>query len=160
MKIKENLLNATLVLIIIAVVTVILFKFVLTGDHHDHNAVSIENPDQISLIDMHGNSIKFPDVVDSDRETYLLIFEMTNCYTCIFDGIGDLIKLKKAGKNCLTIAVHDQLIDVSGWSATHDFTPFYMLKKVDFYEHIRCSKFPVMVKLKNGVPISHRFIEP
>ena len=59
---------------------------------------------------------------------------------------------------CIVLVVNDLVNEVSGWAAVNDFTPIFMLKKVDFYEHFHSVRTPVMVKFKNGKVASYRYI--
>ncbi len=161
MKSKDIIFSSAIVVMLIAVVVVVVFKFVLSpGPVRQEKSFGIDALDNLVLIDMNNNSFKFPDLLDKNKETYCLIFEMTNCYSCIYYGIEDLKKLRKAGKDCMAIAVDDRLHEVAGWSEKQGFSPFFMLGKVDFYDHIHSPTLPVMVKIKDGEIKNFRFITP
>ena len=159
MKSKDLIFSLGIVVLLIAVVVVVVFKFVLNPGRHDA-AFRIDSLENLVLIDMNNNSIKFPDLLDKNKETYCLIFEMTNCYSCIYFGIEDLKKLRKAGNDSMAIVVDDRLYEVAGWSEKQEFSPIFMLKKIDFYDHIQSSLLPVLVKIKDGEVKSYRYITP
>jgi hypothetical protein len=161
MKSKDIIFSSGIVVLVIAVVVVVFFKFVSGPGRHEHDdSFRIDALDNLVLTDMNNNSIKFPDLLDKNKETYCLLFEMTNCYSCIYYGIEDLKKLKKAGKACMAIVVDDRLYEVVGWSEKQGFSSIFMLGKVDFYDHIRSPTLPVMVKIKDGEVKSFRYITP
>ena len=143
----------------IGIIPIIVFKFVIP-QKPQQRIFGIKDYEKITVTDLNGNELKLRDLVPKDESTYCLLFEMTNCYSCIFEGIEDLKRLKSAGKPCIALVVHHLIDEVSGWSANHDFTPFFMLKKHDFYEHIHTPLMPVMIKIKNGKTESYRYITP
>ena len=159
MKSKDLIFSLGIVVLLIAVVVVVVFKFVLNRGRQDA-AFRINAFENLVLIDMNNNPIKFPDLLDKNKETYCLIFEMTNCYSCIYFGIEDLKKLREAGKDSMAIVVDDRLYEVAGWSEKQEFSPIFMLKKIDFYDHIQSSLLPVLVKIKDGEVKSYRYITP
>ena len=83
------------------------------------------------------------------EDNYLLIFSFNDCSSCIYRGIDELKTLKKAGKTCIAIVVHDYYEEIKSWSSNQDFSPFMVLKRIDFHEHIKTSSTPVLVKIRD-----------
>ena len=157
MKIRDIIFSIGIVVLIIAVAVVVLFKFVL---NHSNPSFRLDALDSLILVDMNGNSINFSGLLDKNKETYCLIFELTNCYSCIYNGIEDLKKLQKAGRESIAIVVDGRVDEVAGWSEKQGFSPFFMLNKVDFYDNIQSSTLPVMIKIKASEVVSYRYITP
>ena len=68
-----------------------------------------------------------------------------------------LNKLKKEGKECLGLVVHDSIEDVTGWSINFEFRPFFMMKTLDFFDHIKSPVTPVLIKIKDNEVENYRF---
>jgi hypothetical protein len=159
MKKKEWIYNTAIGVVAICIMVVVVFKFVLP-EKSRQGGFAVKEFEKITVKDLSGSELQLADLVSKDLSTYCFLFEMTNCYSCIFQGIEDLKKLKAAGKPCVALAVHHLVDEVAGWSANHDFSPFFMLEKHNFYEHIHTPVMPVMVKIKNGKVESFRYIRP
>lgn len=158
MKKNDLLLNVVITVLLAAVVVVVIVKFVITGKNSD--LFNIDALESITVYDLNKNPLKFSDLLAKDKETYCLLFEWTSCYSCIVNGIEDLEKLKESGSHCMAIAVHDLVYDINGWSKHQDFSPFFVLKKIDYYKNIRSATLPVIFTIKNGKVENFRFIEP
>ena len=160
MKNKKNiLLNTSLVIIGIVFVTLVYFKLFKT--HQPQMAqLRIDRFEELTLMDLSKDSLKLTEILNDNDTHYILILEMSNCSTCIYKGLDTMTALKKAGKACMVIVVHDLIDEVAGWSATTDFSPFYMMTGVDFYEHIRTPLMPAIVTIKNKSIINTRYITP
>lgn len=156
---KDLYYNIAIGIVVLAIVVVILFKFILPGKS-TRGGFAINHFEKVTVLDLGGNQLKLADLVSKNESTYIFILELTNCNSCIYQGMEDLKKLKEAGKPCLSIVSHHLLDEVSGWSTTQDFSPFYMLHKHDFYEHIHSPVMPVLAKIRNGKVESFRYIRP
>lgn len=159
MKKSDLFLNIGIGVVILAIITVILFKFVINKTGKEES-FKINNIEKIMVSDLNGNQINFSDLLDKEGDTYILIFELRNCYSCIFKGIENLKSLKKSGKSCFGLAVHDYLDELNGWSTNHDFNPFFMIKKSEYFDNIHSTHLPVFIKITNGKVESYRFITP
>jgi hypothetical protein len=128
-------------------VLVILFKFILKpgGPGFD-----IEKKENITITDLDGKESKLFSLIDQEKDTYLLILSFNDCSSCIYRGIEELKAIKKASRNCIAIVVHDYYEEIKSWSANQDFSPFVVLKRIDFHEHIKTPTTPVLVKIRNG----------
>jgi hypothetical protein len=156
---KKNLfLNIAITVAAVLVILVALFKFILPNK--PASSFQLNNPEQIEVQDFMENKLPLSGVIDKEKLTYIFIFEITDCGTCLFKGMEDMMRLKKAGNPCLAIAVHDLLDELRGWSAHYEFTPFYMLKKTDFYQHIQAAGTPVIAKIKHKKVVGYRYIVP
>ena len=155
---RERLINLVVGLLAAGIMVVVLFKFVI--NRNPRPPFGINDFEKILVTDLSGSEVKLSDLVSPDVTGYCLIFEIKDCPPCIYEGLQDLKKLKEAGKPCLALVVHDLINEVSGWAAVNDFSPIFMLRKVDFYEHFHSVLTPVVVKLKNGKVVSHRYITP
>ena len=116
--------------------------------------------EKITVSDLDGSVLPLSGLAAEDGMTYCLIFEISDCPSCIFKGIEDLKRLKQAGKAYIPLLVHDLIDEVRGWSASNNFFPLYMLSKVDFYEHVHTPITPVMIKIKKNRVESYRYITP
>ncbi|MGE5344114.1 MAG: hypothetical protein ACM3SY_21825 [Candidatus Omnitrophota bacterium] len=158
MKKAQWLYGTAIGVLVIGIILVIIFRFILPPKNP--NAVNIKEFEKVSVIDLNGEQVRLADLAKKDQITYCMIFELTNCFSCIQKGIDDLKTLKKEGKSCIALAVHELIDEVNGFSATVEFAPFFMLKKKDFYEYVTTAHLPVMIKLKNGEVESFRYITP
>ncbi|MCP4214118.1 MAG: hypothetical protein GY765_05655, partial [bacterium] len=120
----------------------------------------IDDLGNLPLHHLQGDTLKLGDALDSDKPTYCFIFQLKDCASCIFKGLDDLVQLKKQGSSCIAIALHDYVEEVEGWSAHRDFSPFYVLKRADFYAQVHSMMLPVFVKFQDGKVKSFRFITP
>lgn len=159
MKKNDLVLNIGIGVVVVVIIAIFLFKFVINKTGKEE-LFKINNIEKIVVSDLNGNEIKFFDLLDKEDDTFILIFDLRNCYSCIFKGIENLKSLKKSGKSCFGLAVHELLDELNGWSANHDFSPFFLIKKSDFFENIHSMNLPVFIKISNGKVESFRFITP
>ena len=138
-----------------AIIFVVIFKFVI--NRKPEIPFAINKLDNITLTDFDGNELKLKQLISSASETYCLIFGLKDCHGCIFDGVEVLNKLKKEGKECLGLVVHDSIEDVTGWSINFEFRPFFMMKTLDFFDHIKSPVTPVLIKIKDNEVENYRF---
>ena len=157
MKKNERLLNIGILAISIGIIAVLIMKFALAKKP---SGFSIKDPANISVLDLKGNRVTLSNLFDSEKGTYCLIFELTNCNTCIVKGINDLIQLNGVGERCIAIVINDLPEEVIGWSQFQEFSSFYVLKKIDFFNHIQSALLPVFFKIKAGEIEMFRFITP
>jgi hypothetical protein len=148
MKKSEILYFIAMGTLALGIVLVIIFKFVL--NQKPQESFTIKNMDEINVIDLSGNRSKLANFLEKDDITYLLIFQLNDCYSCIYRGMKDLKDLQQAGKQCLGLVVHDYTEEVSGWSTQQDFSPFLVLKRLDFFEYVKSAHTPVFVKIVKG----------
>jgi hypothetical protein len=152
------ILNLAIGVMIVFIIGLVIFKFVLPKQ--SGGPFRFEEFEKISVTDLNGNEMKLSQLVSADEITYILILELTDCNSCILKGIDDLKRLKGAGRQCLCLVVNDLLNEVRGWSVHMEFSPFFAIKKVDFYEHVHTAATPVMVKIKDNEIAGFRFIKP
>ena len=57
----------------------------------------------------------------------------------------------EAGKSTIAVVVDDRLYEVQGWSSTQEFSPFFMMKKITFYEQVQSMILPVLVSVVSGI---------
>jgi len=150
--------NVVIALLVAVAAALIIFKFVLPRS--ETGSFEIKDLNTITVYDLNENPLNLTDLLDKDKETYCLMFELTNCYSCIFKGIEELRQLRQSGAHCLAIAVHDLVFDIEGWSKKQSFSPFFVLKKIDFYRAIQSPFMPVLFTLENGKVTHFRFITP
>jgi len=150
--------KSVIVLLVAIAAALVIFKFVLPRS--GLGPFVIKNLNAVTVYDLNENPLKLIDLLDKDKESYCLMFEITNCYSCIFKGIEELRQLRQSGAHCLAIAVHDLVYDIEGWSRKQTFSPFFVLKKIDFYRAVHSPLMPVLFTLKNGKVTHFRFITP
>jgi hypothetical protein len=158
MKRANFVANIIIALLVAVAAALIIVKFVLPRS--EAGPFEIKDLNAVTVYDLNENPLRLTDLLDKDKETYCLMFELTNCYSCIFNGIEELRQLRQSGAHCLAIAVHDLVYDIEGWSRKQAFSPFFVLKKIDFYRAIQSPLMPVLFTLKNGRVTRFRFITP
>jgi len=145
---KSTLFYSILIAILsICILLVILFKFILKPGV---SGFDLENKESIIIRDLDGKEAKLFSLFENKEDTYLLIFSFNDCSSCIYRGIEELKAIKKAGRNCIAVVVHDYYEEIKSWSANQDFSPFVVLKRIDFYEHIKTATTPVLLKIGDG----------
>jgi hypothetical protein len=158
MKNRNLFYNISILILSLAIIIVVLFKFVL--NHNVEKAFDIKNYDQIHLVDFSGKQVNFSDILCKHKSLYFLIFGLNSCYSCVSKGLMDLKDLSKSGNFCIAIAVHDNINELKGWARHEDFSPFYMLSKENFYKSIKSQYLSVIVKIDDKVIKNYRFITP
>jgi len=157
MKRSERLFNIGIPVLAIGIIALLIVKFALNKKPGDF---SIKDMGSITVLDLKGNRLNLESLLDGQRGTYGLLFELTNCNTCIVKGLADLYQLEKSGESCLAIVIHDRPEEVAGWSQFQEFSSFYILKKIDFFNHFQSALLPVFFKIKDGKVTMFRFITP
>jgi hypothetical protein len=154
---KQLFLNISIGVAILAVLVVVLIKFVLPGK----SGVRYEFRDfeKIVLHDLNGKEIMLSSLVSKDESTYCFLFNMSDCFSCIVKGIEDLESLKNSGKRAIGLMVHDSVEEVKGWSSNYKFSPFYAIKRAVVYEHIIVPKLPVMLEIRDNSIENIRYIQ-
>lgn len=155
---KDLALNILMGALAIGIVLVSISRFMPKKEEHANFRISEIEKVQVAGIDR--SAIGFRSLLGTKESVYCMIFEQTNCDSCIYNGIGDLKALQKEGKSCFALVVHDYLDEFKGYAGTFNFSPFYMLKKKDFYEYFSAEHLPVIVKINNGKVKSFRYITP
>jgi hypothetical protein len=158
MKKPDFVFRTVVVTLVILIAVVFLFRFVIKKDRTMQ--VAIENPEKIDLITLENKTVTLDRLEKQSGYLYLAIFDYSDCYSCIVKGLNDLRALQGKGKNCAAIVLHEYIEEIRGWSANQDFSPFYMMRKSVFYEHIKTPHTPLFVCIKNGKIDSFRFITP
>ena len=159
MKNRNLLYNIGIVVVLIAISLVVYYRFLATKPTAKSD-VAIKKIETLTVIDTSGTEIKFSRLLGKGESTYLFLFEMDDCYSCIYKGMRDLVQLKKDGKNTAALVIHELIDEVDGWSAKQDYAPFFMIKKTTFYDHISISITPVIMKIADGKVESFRYIKP
>ena len=154
MKKSDVLFFTGLLGLTVGIILVVLFKFVIkTGD-----TFAILNFRDINVMEFNGNNGELKNFLSKDETTYCLIFDLNDCYSCINRGLEELKTLKSQGSACLGIVIHDFIEEVRGWAANYEFSPFLMLKRGDFYKHVKTPYTPVLVIFEGEKVGSYRFI--
>lgn len=158
MKRIDTLLSAAIVVVIIGIAVLVMTKFFVFKANPD--TFGIDRPDQVDLLDMEENRIRFSSLCKSDLPVFFLMFQINDCYSCIHRGLTDLNSLQSEGMNCFAVVINDSFQDLSGWLSHEAFSPFYMVRRNVFIEHFKSSYLPVLVKMADGRVVSYRYITP
>ncbi len=157
MKTQYWLTNLAIFIFIVAIGVVVAYKYVIPKSNP---LVTIVDLHKLKLTDLSGTEIPFDTIIGEKGPTYCLIFDRADCYSCIYRGLEDLQKLKTAGQHVIAIILNDRLDEAAGWSTTQRYSPFYVLKKANFYHYIRTPATPVVIKLEKNKVASYYFIRP
>jgi len=155
---KDLALNLLMGVLAIGIILVSISR--LMPKKEENANFRISEIEKVRVVGIDGSNIGFGSLSGTKETVYCMIFELTNCGSCLYQGIEDLKSLKKEGKSCFALVVHDFFDEFKGFSGTHNFSPFYMLKKKDFYEYFSAEYLPVIVKINNGKVESFRYITP
>jgi len=101
MKNRNLFYNISILILSLAIIVVVLFKFVL--NHNIEKAFDIKNFDQIHLVDFSGKQVNLSDILCKHKSLYFLIFGLNSCYSCVSKGLMDLKDLSKSGNFCIAI---------------------------------------------------------
>ena len=156
-KISENLVNYLLVVFSIVLIIVVLFKFVIKKGNPSNFSMDVA---AITITSLDRAQIKLIDLVKNKSDTYILVFKLNDCYSCIAKGIEDIQNLHTSGHEYVSIVIHDSLYDIQGFAETFPKVVFYQMTTADQYEHIRSPIFPVVVKLKNDKVVTYKYVTP
>ncbi len=155
---KDLFLDILLGAAAIGIILLGVSKFMLKTK--SNSSVMVNEIEKINILGIDGKEKRFTELLKEDTDTYCMIFDLTDCATCIYKGIADLQALKKEKIPCVAIAVHDSIDDVKGYAGIHDFNPFFMMRKKDFYKYVSVLQLPVIIRF-NGTDIkSFRYILP
>jgi len=138
---KDGIYNLLIILLSLGVITVALFKFILTAEP---GIVRVEDVDHIRLRDTSENTLKLNPLLNGELDNYILLFEMDNCGSCITKGLNELEFFREKGKNCLAIMIHDRPVELAGWADNYEFHPIYFISRSGFYEYFNCQQLPVL----------------
>ncbi len=152
---RQKILDGAIIMMVLAIVTIITFKFVLPAKPD-----LIIDFKKMDLLDLNKNTIVLSDLLNKEETSYCMIFDLNDCFSCINKGIADLKALQEAGHNAIAIAVHQQVDELNGWSKHHDFSPFFMIRRPDFYQHIEVQTTPVIIKIEKNEIKNFRYILP
>lgn len=151
------MVNCLLVVISIVLIIVVVFKFVINKSDSSNYSMDVG---AITITSMDGEPKKLMDIALYNGDTYVLVFKLNDCYSCIAKGIEDIQNLHASGSVYISIVIHDSLNDVRGFAETFPNVVFHQMTTVDQYEHIRSPIFPVIVKMKNNKVSSYNFVTP
>jgi hypothetical protein len=145
-------------ILLIAIIIVLQVKFKFFIKSNEGNSFKIEYLENLSVKDLNGEDIKFLDLLNKNVISYCMIFELSNCNSCIIKGLEDLKKLRGEKTQCMAVIVHDLVDEASGWSIHQDFFPFFVMNKRDFYEYVQSALLPVIVRFENEKVVKYRYI--
>ncbi|MGD2090612.1 MAG: hypothetical protein PVH61_30850 [Candidatus Aminicenantes bacterium] len=153
---KSDVLYVIVVgVLLVGIVLLVIFKFVLKPQE----SFSITHIDELKVTDLNGTEVKLIDILSTVDEAFCLIFNLnSDCFSCVYKGIEDLKNLKNAGKVCFGLVIHNSIDEVRGWASNYEFSPFLMIKKLDFFDHIKSVSTPVFVKISKDNVESYRYI--
>ena len=154
MKKKELYFYIAVGVLLICIILIYILKF---GPSR-RESFEIKNMDHLSVTDLMGNKVKFQDSWKKGETVYCLLFDLNDCFSCIYRGLEDLKYLKNKGKKCLGIVINDYVEEVKGWAAQYECSPVFLLKRIDFFNHIKCVKTPVFFILEKGNVENFRYI--
>jgi len=146
MKKKETIINIAIVIVVILIIVIVKVKFFSGGNPQ---AGYIQDMEKMTVLDLKGNAVKFTSLLSGDDETFVLILTVYDCHTCILKGHEQLKSLKKEGKQAIGLVVSDDVPDIALWAQNYESAAFYVIKKVDFYTHIRAQQLPVMFTIED-----------
>lgn len=156
---KNYIVNIIQGVLIVSAIVVMLFAFVINKEA-GVKAFGIKEFENIPVTDLEGSEIKLVDLVSKDENTYIFIFRLLDCPSCVKQGIQDLRSLVKAGKSGLVLVVYDSMDEVEEIAAQYNLSLFFLLGKKDFFEYVHTPVMPVLIKIKNNKLQSHRYIRP
>ena len=155
---KEQLFNLAIVILLTGISLLVIFKFVLNKPAQD--SFAIKEIDQVLVTDLMGNEIPLPKWLSNNDATYFLAFDLKDCFGCISKGMEELKSLKNSGKSCFGLVIDDYYQDVAVWASNYEYLHFLVLKRSEFYDHIKSALTPVIFKIENGKVTGYRFITP
>jgi len=158
MKRKDIFYNVSIGVMAAAILIVVIFKFVVNKQPVD--SFSINGIENISVFDLDGTEFEMSHLISKNDEDYCLIFNLKDCHSCVFDGVAMLKKLRAEGKTCTGFVIHDNLEDVNGWTINFEFRPFFMMKTLEFFDHIKSPITPVLVKFKKQKVENYKYFTP
>jgi hypothetical protein len=158
MKRYELLLNIGIGVLAFAIILVVIFKFVIVKKPADPFAIN--NIEEATVFDLSGSELKLDHLIPQNDTIHVLIFNLKDCHSCISDGVEILKKLRKEGRQCFGVAIHDRVEDVDGWTINFDFSPFYMMKTVVFVDHFNIPITPILLKFNNRKVERHSYLLP
>jgi|YelNatPaOPRAMG01_1025707.scaffolds.fasta_scaffold09448_8 hypothetical protein len=154
--ISEKTINYLLVILAIILLLIVIFRFI----SKDNKASFSINVNKIKISSLDGNQIKLIDILRNKKDTYILLFKLNDCYTCIAKGIADIQNLSKSGSDYICIVIHDSLNDIKNFAETFPEINFHQITTKEQYENIHSLYFPVIANFKNKRLINYRFITP
>lgn len=159
MKKNETIYNVIIIALVVAIAVLVVYRFVLKKDT-PVETFALHNVEKATVTDLSGDTIPLKNLVGTNGTVFCLILLMSDCQTCVYKGMVDIKNLTSAGKQCVTLMVHDIPDEVGGWASVNDMSPVYMLKKADFYQHVQSPVTPVLVTFENGKVRNYRYIQP
>jgi hypothetical protein len=147
MKKLEQFYSIGIGVLLMGIIALVLFKFVFVPQRQD--TFRIEKIDTMPILDLDGNKLHLSDLLSKDTDTYFLIFNLNDCLGCIYKGLEELKNLDNAGKTCFGLVIDDYFQEVATWASHYEFSHFLVIKRVDFYEHIKSPITPVLVRFRN-----------
>jgi len=154
----ERLYNIAIGVLLVGITVLFISKFGLKQSPQE--SFAIKEIDRIMVTDLMGNEIPLSKWYSNEEPVYFLIFDLKDCFSCISRGLEEFKSLKTAGKSCFGLVVDDYYQEVSVWASNYEFLTFLVLKRPEFYQHIKSVVTPVIVKIENGKADSYRYITP
>jgi len=158
MKLNSRFFNMGISILCVMIILIAFLRFGLPNKKTI--PLTIEEIDEIECTNLNSETIKLVDLLQKSNEVYLLLFEQTNCYSCVYEGIEDIKSIQAAGNEGFAVLINDYFENVKGWSASQNISFVYQLKKSDFYKHIHVAYLPVLIKFKHKQIRNFRYIIP
>jgi len=154
---KEKTVNILLILFAVLIIIVAFVKYILPRmENNDEVALNIN---QITLMDVKDTSIKFKELNDVQKNYFVYLFSLNDCYSCIMKGLADTKGLEKKGKKIIIIVIHNSYKEMKSWAKTNSFHEnIYFLDKEQFYSSIKAPYLPVIITIKNNKVSNYKFI--
>ncbi len=147
MKKNEIFFNIAILVAIIIAIVMVKVKF-FSGENP--NARAIQDIEKLSVFDLKEKPVKFTSLLSKEDESFVLVFTVYDCHTCILKGLEQLKSLKKEGKQAIGLVVSDDVADIALWAQNYEPTNLHVIKKVDFYTHIKAQQLPVMFTIDDN----------
>lgn len=148
MKKSDFLFHVASAALFIAVIAAVIYKLLILQPGLD--SFRIKKSAKIELTGLDGSILDLTTLINKDKDTCCLFFELNNSESSITRGLEELKRMQDAGKKCIITAVHDSLDEVRAWSTMQKFSPVYFIEDIDFYRNFYCVLLPVIVKIKKG----------
>jgi len=143
---KNQTFRLVTIILLLCILGVLFKRSIEPGQRFIFN---IDDSEAIMLLDMNETSVPMAELFGGDTH-YVLMLDLSNCDTCIYNGLNDLKSLRANGSTCSIIIVHDWIQETRSWSVHADGLPVYMLKRPDYYAYVRATQLPVLATIKNG----------
>jgi len=157
MKKQDVFFYSILGVISIAIIVLVLFKFVFV---HKDSSFAIDGLEKLTIKDLHGSELNMVEYLKRYNRVFVLLFGLGDCNSCVYKGVEDLKMLNDAGKHSIALIVSNDIEDVKAWTLHYEFLTVFILKRLDFFDHITCVTTPVMITFEKGKIKGYRYIMP